>query len=91
MGGRSSNPSGNQRPVGAQQRNMAQSQAAVQQQQQQQQAKLKFNANARNQPDALPAGGQAAVGGDRGQGIQVNIVCVYVKTKQLILRKILVG
>ena len=76
MGGRSSNPSGNQRPVGAQQqRNITQSQAAVQQQQQ---AKLKFNANARNQPDALPAGGQAVVGGDRGQGIQVfshNLIC----------------
>ena len=72
MGGRSSNPSSNQRPVGAQQqRNITQSQAAVQQQQQQ--AKLKFNANARNQPDALPAGGQAVVGGDRGQGIQVYI------------------
>jgi len=68
MGGWLFNPNGNRRPVGAQQqRNITQSQAAVQQQRRQ--AKLKFNANARNQPDA---GGQTVLEGGRGQGLQIT-------------------
>ena len=68
MGARTSNPS-TQRTVAVQQRNqMAQNQAA---QQQAAAAKLKFNANARNQPDAIAAGSQGVVGGDRAQGMQV--------------------
>lgn len=67
MGARTTNPSTTQRTVGVQQRNqLAQSQAV----QQQQAAKLKFNANARNQPDGIAAG-QGVVGGDRTQGMQV--------------------
>jgi len=68
MGARTANPSTTQRTVGVQQRNQlaAQNQAV----QQQQAAKLKFNANARNQPDAIAAGGQGVVGGDRA-GMQV--------------------
>lgn len=69
MGTRSTNPSTNQRTVGVQQR-VAQNQA-VQQQQAAAAAKLKFNANARNQPEAMPAGGQGVVGADRAQGMQV--------------------
>ena len=69
MGARSNNPSANQRTVGVQQR-VAQSQA-VQQQQAAAAAKLKFNANARNQPEAMAASGQGVVGGDRAQGMQV--------------------
>lgn len=70
MGARSTNPSTSQRTVGVQQRNqLAQNQAV--QQQQAAAAKLKFNANARNQPEAMAAGGQGVVGGDRSQGMQV--------------------
>ena len=69
MGTRSNNPSTNQRTVGVQQR-VAQNQA-VQQQQAAAAAKLKFNANARNQPEAMAASGQGVVGGDRAQGMQV--------------------
>lgn len=69
MGARSSNPSTNQRTVGVQQRNqLAQNQAV--QQQQAAAAKLKFNANARNQPEPIAAGSQGVVGGDRSQGMQ---------------------
>ena len=67
---RSSNPSGNQQPVGAQQqRNITQSQAAVKQQQQ---AKLKFNVNARNQPETLPAGRKVVVGENKGKQLQIT-------------------
>ena len=69
MGARSSNPSTIQRTVGVQQRNqLAQNQAV--QQQQAAAAKLKFNANARNQPEPIAAGSQGVVGGDRSQGMQ---------------------
>ena len=68
-GARSSNPSTNQRTVGVQQRNqLAQNQAV--QQRQAAAAKLKFNANARNQPEPIAAGSQGVVGGDRSQGMQ---------------------
>ena len=73
MGARSSNPS-TQRTVGVQQRNqLAQNQAAQQQQAAAAAAaKLKFNANARNQPEAIATGSQGGVvGGDRAQGMQV--------------------
>ena len=69
MGTRSNNPSTNQRTVGVQQR-VAQNQA-VQQQQAAAAAKLKFNVNARNQPEAMASSGQGVVGGDRAQGMQV--------------------
>lgn len=71
MGTRSSNPSTTQRTVGVQQRNQLAQSQAVQQQQAAAAAKLKFNANARNQPEAIAAGSQGVVGGDRGQGMQV--------------------
>ena len=68
MAARANNPS-TQRTVGVQQRNqMAQNQAV---QQQQAAAKLKFNANARNQPEPISTGNQGVVGGDRAQGMQV--------------------
>ena len=68
MAARANNPS-TQRTVGVQQRNqMAQNQAV---QQQQAAAKLKFNANARNQPEAIATGNQGVVGGDRAQGMPV--------------------
>lgn len=73
MGTRNTNPSTTQRPVGVQQRNqLAQNQAVQQQQAAAAAAKLKFNANARNQPDPIATGGQGVVGGDRSQGMQVR-------------------
>ena len=70
MGARTNNPS-TQRTVGVQQRNMAQNQAVQQQQAAAAAAKLKFNANARNQPEPIAASSQGVVGGDRAQGMQV--------------------
>ena len=73
MAARNSNPTpATQRTVGVPQRNLAQNQAVQQQQAAAAAAaKLKFNANARNQPEGMAAGGQGVVGADRAQGMQV--------------------
>ena len=73
MAARKSNPTpATQRTVGVPKRNLAKNQAIQQQQAAAATAaKFKFNANARNQPEGMVAGGKGIVGADRAQVMQV--------------------